>query len=256
MSQKIVAGNWKMNLNATEGIALINEVRYYCEQNKSGNITVVVAPPTLYLSEAAKAAASSAVHIAAQNCHDQDSGAFTGEISAAMLKASDIHWVIIGHSERRQYFHEQGGFLNAKLKQSFAQGVQPIFCVGEVLEDRKANRQEEVVEQQLQEALEGLSESNLAQLVIAYEPVWAIGTGETASPEQAQEMHAYIRSWLRISFGEAIADAVSILYGGSVKPDNAEEIFGQKDVDGGLIGGASLKASSFNELIRIGTQVL
>ena len=245
-----------MNLDASEGLSLINEVNNYCSQNEIGDTVVLMAPPTLYLTEAAKAVGAKGVSIAAQNCHDKDAGAFTGEVSANMLKSSDIDWVIIGHSERRQLFGENGVFLNAKMKQCFAQGLKPILCVGEVLEERKAGQQESVVMTQLTEALSEIPSSELANLVIAYEPVWAIGTGETASPEQAQEMHAFIRTWLNESYGEQIAQAASILYGGSVKPENAEEIFGQPDVNGGLIGGASLKAESFNELIRIGTLVL
>jgi triosephosphate isomerase len=256
MPQKIVAGNWKMNLNASEGMALISDIKAYCDQHDAGDTLVIMAPPTLYLTEAEARVKGSSVIIAAQNCHSEQSGAYTGEISASMLKASGIEWAIIGHSERRQYFHEDGPFLNAKLKQCFEQGVRPILCVGEVLDDRKAGRQEEVVKLQLEEALREIPDSNLGDLVIAYEPVWAIGTGETASPEQAQEMHAFIRSWLKESFGVNLADAVSILYGGSVKPDNAESIFGKPDVDGGLIGGASLKADSFTELIRIGSATL
>ncbi len=256
MPQKIVAGNWKMNLNASEGLSLIAEVNAYCNDHNIGDTLVLMAPPTLYLSQAAEAASSTEVHIAAQNCHDKESGAYTGEISTSMLTASGIHWAIIGHSERRQYFHEQGDFLNAKLQRCFATNVRPILCVGEVLEDRKAGKEEEVVRTQLKEALVGIGDEDLEKLVIAYEPVWAIGTGETASPAQAQEMHAFIRNWLGSTYSDRIADSVSILYGGSVKPENAEEIFGQSDVDGGLIGGASLKASSFHELIRIGTQVL
>lgn len=256
MPQKIVAGNWKMNLNARDGLSLISAVKDFCNQNDPGETLVIVAPPMLYLADAAAAAAKSPLMVAAQNCHSETSGAYTGEVSASMLKSSGIDWAIIGHSERRQYFKEDGPFLNAKLKQCFQQGVRPVLCVGEVLDDRKAGRQEEVVKLQLEEALQEIPESNLGDLVIAYEPVWAIGTGETASPEQAQEMHAFIRSWLKNSFGENIAHAVSILYGGSVKPDNAESIFGKADVDGGLIGGASLKADSFTELIRIGSETL
>ena len=255
MAEKIVAGNWKMNLTEGEGLALIQEVNNYCSENSIGDLRVVMAPPALYLSEASKAAHAS-VHIAAQNCHDRDSGAFTGEISVPMLKDSGIHWVIIGHSERREYFKESGAFLNAKLRACLSGGVKPIFCVGELLDDRKAGRQEAVVETQLHEGFEGISKEALQGIVIAYEPVWAIGTGEVASPQQAQEMHAFIRSWISKNYGADIAASASILYGGSVKPENAHEIFGQADVNGGLIGGASLKAASFNELIRIGSEVL
>ncbi len=256
MPQKIVAGNWKMNLNATEGLSLISAVKDFCNHSEQNEILVIMAPPMLYLTDAVTAATDSPVMIAAQNCHSEISGAYTGEVSASMLKASGIEWAIIGHSERRQYFNEDGPFLNAKLKQCFKQGVRPILCVGEVLDDRKAARHEQVVKLQLEDALKEIPESNLVDLVIAYEPVWAIGTGETASPEQAQEMHAFIRQWLRNSFGETIAHAVSILYGGSVKPENAESIFEKADVDGGLIGGASLEVDSFSELIRIGAETL
>lgn len=256
MAQPIIAGNWKMNHNAVDGLVLIRDVVSYCEQQGTGKAVVLMAPPMLYLTESAKAVRGALPEIAAQNCHYEDSGAYTGEISAAMLAHANIGWAIIGHSERRQYFQETGELLNAKLKACFRHHIKPILCVGEHLEDRKAKRQEAVVKSQLDEALKGLSTDEISKLVIAYEPVWAIGTGETASPEQAQEMHAFIRNWLKSNQSEQIANDVSILYGGSVKPANAAEIFGQPDVDGGLIGGASLKADSFTELIRIGAETL
>ena len=254
MAQKIVAGNWKMNLVSGEGLDLIGKIGEYCAKHETSEMEVVVAPPMLYLSKAVEVA-SSDVQISAQNCHSEESGAFTGEVSADMIREAGAKYVIIGHSERRQIFHEADDFLNAKLKKVLKAGLQPILCVGEKLDDRKQNRQEQVVEQQLNGALKGFSTNDLQGFVIAYEPVWAIGTGETASPEQAQEMHHFIREYLRKKYSDQTADAVSLLYGGSVKPDNAGEIFRKPDVDGGLVGGASLKFDSFAQLIQIGSEV-
>ncbi len=256
MARKIVAGNWKMNLNVQEGLALMKDIVECLHSAELNGVEVVAAPPMLYLSKAAEATENSSLQVAAQNCSDQQEGAFTGEVSAAMLRASAVNWVILGHSERRQFYYDTDAFVNGKLKQAVEQDLNPILCVGESLEERKSNRQEEVVEAQLRNALEGLEAGALQKLVVAYEPVWAIGTGETASPEQAQQMHAFIRNYLKREFGSDFANSVSILYGGSVKPANAGEIFSQADVDGGLIGGASLKADSFCELIKIGAEVL
>lgn len=259
MAKKIVAGNWKMNLKVDEAIDLVQEVSQYCKnQNLNLNdMEIILAPPSIYLQKASEITETNTrLSIAAQNCSNHDAGAFTGEISANMLKPLGVEAVIIGHSERRQYFGDTDELVNQKIHKALDNGLTPIFCVGEVLEDRKAGRHEEVVARQINEGLKGIHRTEIQNVVVAYEPVWAIGTGETASPEQAQEMHGFIRNLLAKNFNSAIAVDISILYGGSVKPSNAKELFGQPDVDGGLIGGASLKAADFNELIHIGSEVL
>lgn len=245
-----------MNLLPDEGYQLIEYLSNFCESNTLDNVEVVVAPPYIHLAKAAEMTANSKIEIAAQNCSDQLNGAFTGEVSVDMLKAIGVKWALIGHSERREYYGDTDTFINRKLKRTIEAGMTPILCVGEVLEDRKAGKQEEVVAVQLKGALDGFSAEDLKKMVIAYEPVWAIGTGETASPEQAQEVHAFIRKYLAENYSEEVAAEVSILYGGSVKPENAEEIFGQEDVDGGLIGGASLKYEQFVKLIETGQEIL
>lgn len=245
-----------MNLLPEEGYKLISEVTEYCEKKDVKGVDVVMAPPMCYLGKAAEISNGKRVSIGAQNCSDHESGAYTGEVSCEMIKATGAEVVIIGHSERRQLFNESDEMLNGKLKRAFATGLIPILCVGEVLEDRKANKQEEVVSKQLKGALEGFSVNDFENLVIAYEPVWAIGTGETASPGQAQDMHHFIRKFLAKQYNASIADEISILYGGSVKPSNAKDIFCEPDVDGGLIGGASLKFDDFVQLIETGMEVL
>lgn len=245
-----------MNLLPDEGYQLIGDLKNFCEGIELKNAEVVVAPPFLHLAKAAELTAGTAINIAAQNCSDQLSGAYTGEVSVEMLAAVGVNWVIIGHSERREYYGDTDSFINGKLERAIEQEMVPVLCVGEVLADRKAGKQEEVVASQLQGALEGFSAEDVSKMVIAYEPVWAIGTGETASPEQAQEVHAFIRKYLLDNYSASVAESVSILYGGSVKPENAREIFGQQDVDGGLIGGASLKYEAFAKLIEIGEEVL
>lgn len=256
MARKIVAGNWKMNLLPDEGYQLIQDLSNFCEGKDLNNIEVVVSPPFIHLAKAAEMTANGKLIISAQNCSDQKSGAYTGEVSVDMLKAAGVNWTLIGHSERREYYGDTDAFINGKLQRAIEAGLTPILCAGEVLADRKSGNQEVVVAAQLKGALEGFSADDVKKMVIAYEPVWAIGTGETASPEQAQEMHAYIRKYLTETYSAEVADAVSILYGGSVKPENAEQIFGQPDVDGGLIGGASLKYEQFVKLIEIGQEVL
>lgn len=245
-----------MNLLPEEGLELIFQVNEYCNDRQLNGLEVIIAPPMLYLSQASENLGNSKLRLAAQNCNDHQDGAYTGEVSPQMIKAAGVNYVIIGHSERRQYFGDTDELINAKLKQAYEAGLHPILCVGESLDDRKAGKQEHVVRQQLTENLKALDTDDLSRLIIAYEPVWAIGTGETASPDQAQEMHAFIRKYLRQEYDDKLASEVSILYGGSVKPENAEEIFGQQDVDGGLIGGASLQKDSFVQLIDIGTRVM
>ena len=246
MRNKIVAGNWKMNkdLEATE--VLINQIK---DMLPDTSAEVMVAPTFVNLAAGVAAAHSSAVEVVAQNMHFAESGAYTGEISANMLKSIGVNTVIIGHSERRAYFGEDDKLLNQKVVAALEQGMRVIFCFGEELEDRKSGKHFEVVESQLKNALFSLEASAWSQIVLAYEPVWAIGTGETASPEQAQEMHAFIRQTITAAYNDSTAAAVSILYGGSVKPANAAEIFSKPDVDGGLIGGASLKAEDFIAIV-------
>ncbi|MDX5326992.1 MAG: triose-phosphate isomerase [Bacteroidota bacterium] len=249
MRKKIVAGNWKMNTTLGEGLNLLEDILEGISARPDLETQVVVAPPFTHLEAFVnKAWDSSDIAIVAQNCHQEENGAFTGEISAAMLASLNVDGVILGHSERRLYFGETDEILAQKVRIALENELVVIFCCGESLEEREANRHIEVVSQQLQKALFDLPEESWENIVIAYEPVWAIGTGRTASPEQAQEMHRAIRSYLAGQIGH-LAMEVPILYGGSCKPDNAEEIFAQEDVDGGLIGGASLKANDFLSLI-------
>lgn len=247
MRSKIVAGNWKMNKNLDDTRALITEL---VQKLPDTTAEVMVAPTFVNLSEAVKTVAGSKIEVAAQNMHFEESGAFTGEIAPGMLKNIGVNTVILGHSERRAYFGETDALLKKKVDTALAQDMRMIFCFGEELEDRKAGKHFDVVEGQLRSALFHLPKEAWKHIVLAYEPVWAIGTGETATPEQAQEMHAFIRQTLTGTFGDAISDEVTILYGGSVKPGNAAEIFSKPDVDGGLIGGAALKADDFIGIIN------
>ncbi len=245
--QKIVAGNWKMNCDVNETYALLDELK---EIEKPDDVTVVVAPPFTNLQSANQALVESDIIVAAQNMHQASNGAFTGEVSAAMLQSVGVGLVILGHSERREYFHEDDTILKAKVDHALANEMDVIFCFGEKLSDREAGNHFDLIESQIKNALFHLSEENWKSVVLAYEPVWAIGTGVTASPEQAQEMHAFIRKTLQDAYSENLAASLSILYGGSVKPANASEIFGKPDVDGGLIGGAALDATSFGAIIN------
>lgn len=247
MRQKIVAGNWKMNKNASETEALINEL---IEKLPQTNAQIIIAPTFVNLSLAVSKTKGSAIQVAAQNMHQAEGGAFTGEISANMLTNVGVNTVIIGHSERRAYFHESDALLANKVNTALAHEMKVIFCFGEELKDRVSNSHFNIVELQLRDGLFHLPESAWNNIILAYEPVWAIGTGETATPAQAQEMHKFIRETIYQKYGSDIAENVSILYGGSVKPDNAKEIFSQPDVDGGLIGGASLKADDFVGIVK------
>ena len=247
MRKHIVAGNWKMNNDLAQTEALISDLK---QQNNTGDAEVMVAPTFTNLSLAVKALEGSGIEAIAQNMHFAENGAYTGEISASMLKSVGILTVILGHSERREYFNETDASLAQKVDAALANGMRTIFCFGEELADRKAGNEEAVVESQIKNALFHLEASAFKSIVLAYEPVWAIGTGETATPEQAQDMHAFIRKTLSDKYGANVADEVSILYGGSVKPANAQEIFGKPDVDGGLIGGASLKAEDFFAIVN------
>ena len=243
MRKKIVAGNWKMNKTAGEAKSLFGEILAEAGQY-TGNVELIVAPPALYLSEFSQMAANK-VALAAQNSAAGESGAYTGEISAAMLHSAGIKYSILGHSERRQYYCENDEIVAAKIAQCFSNDVIPIYCCGELKEDREDNNQNSIIENQVKVALKGLTPDQVCRMVIAYEPVWAIGTGLTATDEQAQEMHSFIRGLVGELFGTSAAREVRILYGGSVKPSNAAELFSQPDVDGGLIGGASLKSLDF-----------
>jgi triosephosphate isomerase (TIM) len=250
MRRKIVAANWKMNLTLTEGAELVNEIFKGMPVLNEGK-EVVIAPPYLHITQTAQQLTGMIdVHLGAQNCHYEASGAFTGEVSAKMLKSAEVEYVIIGHSERREYFKEDDAMLAKKVNQVLSNEMQVIFCCGEPLAIRDANTQNAYVESQIMAGLFHLSEDQLKNIVIAYEPIWAIGTGRTASSEQAQDMHAHIRSVVASKYGAEIADETSILYGGSCKPSNAVELFSCPDVDGGLIGGAALKASEFLGIIE------
>lgn len=251
MRTKIVAGNWKMNLDVTASIDLAEDISKEIASLSTDNTRIIIAPTSINLYPVStQAELDSRVEIAAQNMHQAKNGAFTGEISAEMIQSVGLQTVILGHSERRTYFNETDKALAGKVTSALGNNLDVIFCFGEVLEERQSNNHFKVVEKQLQKALFHLEEKYWKNIVLAYEPVWAIGTGETASPKQAQEMHAFIREVIAKKFGNTVAQEVSILYGGSVKPSNAKEIFSQTDVDGGLIGGAALKASDFVALIK------
>lgn len=248
--KKIVAGNWKMNQNLFEGKQLIADILGK-GLTVPADTEVVIAPPFTQLELAATQLKDVAgFSLAAQNCHQEASGAYTGEISAAMLSSVGVQYVILGHSERRQYFGEDENLLSLKVNAALKEGLKVIFCVGEPLEVRDAQTQNEWVSRQVSGALFHMEPSLFREIIIAYEPVWAIGTGRTASTEQAQDMHAFIRSLIRSQYGEEAADHISILYGGSCKPSNAAELFACPDVDGGLIGGASLNADDFSAIVQ------
>lgn len=247
MRTKVVAGNWKMNNDLSQTKELITEL---ISQNKTSNAKVMIAPTFPNLANAVEAVKGSDIEVVAQNMHFAPNGAYTGEVSAAMLKSVGVHTVILGHSERRAYFNETDELLAKKVNAAIENQMQVIFCFGEELADRKSGNHENVVAAQIKNALFHLDANAFKHIILAYEPVWAIGTGETASPEQAQDMHAFIRKTLANQYGNDLADSVTILYGGSVKPDNAKEIFSKPDVDGGLIGGASLKADDFYKIVN------
>ena len=249
MRKQIVAGNWKMNNDLKASKKLAKQVAKKVKKAKVKDTKVIIAPTFVNLERVAKATKKSKVKVAAQNMHFEANGAYTGEVSAEMLKSIGVKTVILGHSERREYFGETDEMLAKKVNTALANKMNVIFCFGEVLEDRKSGNHEKVVESQIKNALFHLEADAFKNIVLAYEPVWAIGTGETASPEQAQEMHAFIRKTLTDKYGSEVAEEVSILYGGSCKPGNAQEIFSKKDVDGGLIGGAALNADDFLAII-------
>jgi len=246
MRRKIVAGNWKMNKTLQEGIELAKTVNRQVEDN---GVVIVLCTPFIHLSEASNVITKDSLFLGAQNCAAEASGAFTGEVSVDMIKSTGADYVIIGHSERRSYFHEDDALLNRKVKCALAAGLTPIFCCGEVLAERQAGNHMKVVKTQIENGLFDLTPEDFGRVVIAYEPVWAIGTGVNATSDQAQEMHKAIRELIAEKYGNPVAGNTSILYGGSCKPSNARELFANPDVDGGLIGGASLNAADFMGIV-------
>jgi len=249
MRKRIVAGNWKMNTSLEEGIALAKSINEEVKASKE-YIGVVIAPPFTHLTSVKEVINTERICLAAQNCAAEAKGAYTGEVSASMLKSLGVKAIIIGHSERRAYYGETNEILNKKVKLTLSESLKAIYCCGETLEERESGKLFEIINSQIVDGLFNLSNEEIENVIIAYEPVWAIGTGVTASSDQAQEMHAFIRNLVNQKYGGKIANEVKILYGGSVKPDNASEIFGKEDVDGGLIGGASLKTSDFLSIIN------
>ncbi len=249
----IVAGNWKMNMTLPEGREFLNGLMDHLK-GKSIRCQLILGVPFIHLAEAENVS-EAGIKLAAQNCSEHSDGAYTGEISAAMIQSTGTNYVILGHSERRQYYGDSDAVIHQKIREALSKGLRPVFCVGEQLSERQSGNQEQVVHVQLENGLEGIPASDMEKIIIAYEPVWAIGTGETASPEQAEEMHASIRTRIASLYGKELAANTAILYGGSVKPDNAKEIFGKPNVNGGLIGGASLKLNSYTELIRIAEEL-
>ncbi|MBA7530171.1 Triosephosphate isomerase [subsurface metagenome] len=250
MRNKIVAGNWKMNMTFREGIELANEINNLVSKSSNRSVKVILGPPFIHLAEVQKIVDAEFISIAAQNCASEPGGAYTGEISVEMIQSTGAKYVIIGHSERRAYFGEEEQILNKKVNLALAKNLIPIFCCGERLEEREKGIHFDIVKNQLDKALFDLEESGFRKIAIAYEPVWAIGTGVNATPDQAQEMHRFIRNLIVERYGNETAESISILYGGSCKPSNAKELFANPDVDGGLIGGASLKADDFFTIIN------
>lgn len=251
MRNKIVAGNWKMNTTPVEGVALVSEVLDAIKNVELDHKKVVFGVPSVSITSVASVVGDTVnVHVASQNISSYDSGAYTGEISATMLEASGATMAIIGHSERREYFGETNEVLATKVDKAIGKEITPIYCCGEVLEERKNNTFQSVIKSQIEEGVFHLSSEDMSKVVVAYEPVWAIGTGETATPEQAQDVHAFIRSLVSNKYGNEIAENLSILYGGSMKPSNAAELMNMTDIDGGLVGGASLKATDFVKIIK------
>ncbi len=246
MRKKIVAGNWKMNKTLQEGVELAKTVNRQVEDT---DVVVILCTPFIHLADVSKAITKDALFLGAQNCASETSGAFTGEVSVDMIKSTGAEYVIIGHSERRSYYHEDDALLNKKTKLALAAGLTPIFCCGEVLAERQSGKHMQVVKSQIEKGLFDLSAEDFGKVVLAYEPVWAIGTGVTATTDQAQEMHKAIRDLVSEKYGTLVADNTSILYGGSCKPSNAKELFSNPDVDGGLIGGASLSAADFMGIV-------
>lgn len=248
MRKIIIAGNWKMFKTSFEAVELVNELKR--SLSDVSEVDVVVCPPFTALAEVQDVLLETNIGVGAQNMYWEDSGAFTGEVSAPMIKAIGAQYVIIGHSERRQFFGETDATINKKIKAALKHQLTPIVCIGEVLAEREANKTFDVIKTQLDGSLVNLTAAEIENIVLAYEPVWAIGTGKTATPAQAQEVHKFIREWLTKKFDAAIANKVRIQYGGSVKPENTAELMGQPDIDGALVGGASLKSDSFTAIVK------
>lgn len=249
MRKQIAAANWKMNLSYSEAETLLDALVAQAPPMQGDRLALIAVPFPYLLLAKQKLAATQAVWVTAQNCAATNNGAYTGEVSAAMLQSMQIAYVLIGHSERREYYHETNAVLTEKINRALESGIKPVFCCGEPLAIREAGTENQFVETQLQESLFHLSAEQITGFIIAYEPIWAIGTGKTASSDQAQDMHRHIRSVLAARYGQSVADSISILYGGSVKAANAVEIFGKPDVDGGLVGGASLNATEFSSIM-------
>ena len=250
MRKKIVAGNWKMNKTLMQGRDLALELNYFLYDSKIENVQVIICTPFIHLPEIVDAIEHKCATFGAQNCSSEEKGAFTGEVSAEMISSCGASHVIVGHSERRHYFNEDNFLLRKKVKCCLKNHLVPIYCCGEKLQEREENKQFQIVKQQLEEGLFNLSVEEFSMVIIAYEPVWAIGTGVNATPEQAQEMHAFIRSTIASAYGNEVAEEIPILYGGSCNPGNARELFSNPDVDGGLIGGASLNMDDFGKIIN------
>ena len=249
MRRKVIAGNWKMNNNLSESQNLITKLISGLSGEKI-NCDVIICPPFTSLSEAASLIKNTVVKLGAQNMYFEENGAFTGEVSASMLKSVGCEYVILGHSERRTIFGEGDELINKKIKKALTSGLKPIFCVGETLQEREGNITKDVIKRQVTEGLKDISANDMDRIILAYEPVWAIGTGKTATPEQAEEVHAFIRDLIKNLYSQSVAESLVIQYGGSVKPDNAKELLSQKDIDGALVGGACLKADSFIGIIK------
>ena len=250
MRRKIVAGNWKMNNDLGESMKLVSEVRDMVEDEVRNKAVIIIAPPYPFIYTVSQMVKTNRIKTAAQDCSAHESGAYTGEVSAAMIRSAGAEFVIIGHSERRKFFKESDELLFEKVKQALKNDLQVIFCCGEVLEERQLKKHFDVVQSQVEKVVMRLGKKEFSNVIIAYEPVWAIGTGETASPEQAQEMHAHIRSFIKGKYGEEVAEDTSILYGGSCNASNAGSLFSNPDIDGGLIGGASLRSRDFTQIIK------
>lgn len=249
MRKKVVAGNWKMNNDLSQSVNLISEIKNAIT-GKELNAEIIICPPFTSLETASALVKDTNVKLGAQNMYLEESGAFTGEISASMLKSVGCEYVILGHSERRAIFGESDEVINKKIKKALSSGLKPIFCIGETLEERESGVTNKVIEKQVRNGLTGISTEELKHIIVAYEPVWAIGTGKTATPEQAQEVHKFIRNLIKELYSANSAENLTIQYGGSVKADNAKSLLSQPDIDGALVGGACLKADSFFEIIK------
>ncbi|MFA6260995.1 MAG: triose-phosphate isomerase [Bacteroidia bacterium] len=249
MRKKIIAGNWKMNKSFDEAMALTSEVVNMIQTEYQGSAETVLIPPFVYVNAVSRMLSGS-VSSGAQNCSNHPAGAYTGEVSASMIKSCGAKYVIIGHSERRQFFGEHNAWLAQKVDAALAHGLLPLYCCGETLEERESNNHFAVLKAQVSEGLFHLTDELMSKVVVAYEPVWAIGTGKTASTAQAQEVHAFIRNLISEKYNAAVADSITIQYGGSVKPDNAAELFAAPDIDGALVGGAALQSRSFVDIVK------